>query len=172
MNADPPQDPSVSVPVLERIDRICLKFESAWKTGEPPQIEVYLAETGGAERARLLCELVLLDLDYRSRRDQQPTPEDYRRRLPGDTAIIHDAFALATARGTGNPKRDPTILAEGPRSVPGTAMAEKIGKYRVVERLGRGGQASVWVCGVWVCGVRLSLYTLDRGRFGFPDGCR
>ena len=30
------KDDSLSLPVLEWIDRVCLEFEAAWRTGKPP----------------------------------------------------------------------------------------------------------------------------------------
>ena len=92
MSIDPrPDKASLSVDVLERIDRICVEFESAWKADQPPRVEQYLGETGGAERSRLLRELLLLDLDYRGRRYERPTLEEYVGRFPQDRGPRADA---------------------------------------------------------------------------------
>ncbi len=39
---------------LERIDRTCLGFETAWQEGGRPPIEQYLSGPPGAERSCLL----------------------------------------------------------------------------------------------------------------------
>jgi hypothetical protein len=66
-------DASLPLPVLERIEHVCLRFEAAWKQGDKPRIEEYLDAAQGAERGELLRELLLLDLDYCNRSGQQPT---------------------------------------------------------------------------------------------------
>jgi hypothetical protein len=55
---------SLSVSVLEHIDRMCLNFEAAWKAGRRPRIEDHLGALEGPERSAALRELVLLDIDY------------------------------------------------------------------------------------------------------------
>jgi len=81
-------DPSLSLPTLERIDRICLDFESAWKEGNQPRIEDFLEGTVGSERDQLLRELLLLDLDYRTRQGERPLVDEYRSRFPDDGEVI------------------------------------------------------------------------------------
>lgn len=59
------QDETFPFSVLERV---CLEFEGAWKSGQTPRIEDYLGEAEGRERSRLLRELLHLELEYPSRR--------------------------------------------------------------------------------------------------------
>ena len=92
------QDESLPVAALERIDRICLRFEAAWQSGKPPVIEQHFGPAEGAERSRLLYELVLLDLDYRRRGDEILTEEEYRKRFPNDADVIVQAFRRTAAR--------------------------------------------------------------------------
>lgn len=71
----------------DQIDRACDQFEAAWKAGQEPRIEEYLAlvgtEDGFAARA-LSVELMCLELEYRWR---QPKIEAATRmHLPEDTA--------------------------------------------------------------------------------------
>ena len=84
----------------ERIEAVCSGFERAWKDGprspaEQPSIEEYLAGAGGSERAALLGELLMLDLEFRRRDDEyadrqgvpnrvfRAIPRRLRRHLPG-----------------------------------------------------------------------------------------
>ena len=59
------------------VDRICNQFERAWREGPPPRIEDFLSNDSEVERAALLRELILLDLDYRRQRDERTAAEDY-----------------------------------------------------------------------------------------------
>lgn len=68
-----PKNESLPLPALERIEKVCLRFEAAWKQGDKPRIEEYWDAAQGAERRELLRELLLLDLDYCNRSGQQPT---------------------------------------------------------------------------------------------------
>ena len=40
----PSEGESLPLPVVERIDRVCLEFEAAWQRGHVPQVEDYLGE--------------------------------------------------------------------------------------------------------------------------------
>ena len=37
-------DPTLSLSAKQRIDRVCLVFEDAWRSGRQPQLEEYLAD--------------------------------------------------------------------------------------------------------------------------------
>src|SRR5262245_25416755 len=74
-----------------RIDRVCDRFETAWKAGQTPRLEEYLDACGEPERSRLrsalLGQLLLLDWEYRRRAGDDPR-SDYLTRFPGDSTLI------------------------------------------------------------------------------------
>jgi len=108
----------------EAIDRVCLAFEDAWKSGEPPQIESFVAGVEGPLRPALLRELVLLELWYRKRQGEVPKVEDYLARFPNDAAAVEAAHphALAPER-TRDTSQGPAETA-GPR-VEGTSPGDR-----------------------------------------------
>lgn len=59
-----PDDDGLSLAAKERIDRICVAFEDAWKAGQRPRPEEYLEQVSASERSLLLHELQLLDSYY------------------------------------------------------------------------------------------------------------
>jgi eukaryotic-like serine/threonine-protein kinase len=61
----------------QRVDEIRCRFEAAWKAGQRPSIEQYLAETPEADHPAHLGELLFLDLFYRRRDGETPVLEDY-----------------------------------------------------------------------------------------------
>jgi serine/threonine protein kinase len=65
-----------------RIDSACDRFETAWKTGNQPQIEDHLDEIAGPERLFLARELILLDVHYRRLAGQTCLVEEYGSRFP------------------------------------------------------------------------------------------
>jgi hypothetical protein len=92
---------------LLHVDEVCRRFEGAWKnsaaTGQPPALEDYLADASGPARARLLRELVRLEVYYRARAGEVLHAPDLQARFPDlDAASLDQALESAGihARGT------------------------------------------------------------------------
>ncbi len=67
-------------------------FELAWKRGPRPSIEDYVAGVAEPRRGLLLLELISVERELRLRDGEDPRPEEYHRRLPGDGLVIEAAF--------------------------------------------------------------------------------
>jgi serine/threonine protein kinase len=143
---------TASLLAQRRVDALCLGFEEAWKTGHAPCLEGYLTDAVPADRAALLRELLALELAYRGRQSDRPQLDDYQHRFPEYAAVIRSVFRKWTGispldsdppanRKTSS--SDPASSVDQTRETP-TAAPEWIGKYRIVERLGSGGQAEVF----------------------------
>ena len=46
------------------MDRVCDRFETAWKAGRRPRLERYLGELPITAQSELLRELLVLELEY------------------------------------------------------------------------------------------------------------
>jgi hypothetical protein len=72
--------------VAQSLDRVCDRFEAAWKAvehgGKRPRIEDYLGTRPEPERSALERELIALDIVYRQRAGEEPQAEEYRARFP------------------------------------------------------------------------------------------
>ncbi|MGO9919845.1 MAG: hypothetical protein ACLQIB_34775 [Isosphaeraceae bacterium] len=78
-----------------RIDQACDRFEAAWRVGERPRIEDWLASGKAAsERAALLRELLMVELCWRERNGERPDRHEYLGRFgaPADVAGIMEVF--------------------------------------------------------------------------------
>ncbi|HEX8203137.1 MAG TPA: hypothetical protein VF590_21860, partial [Isosphaeraceae bacterium] len=101
--------------LLWRVDRACDGFEAAWKAGRRPRIEDHLGDATGPDRVALLRELVPLDVSYRRRHGERPSPREYRAWFPHQADVIDGAFAsLSPAPGcpddtAAHPAGAPTI---------------------------------------------------------------
>jgi tetratricopeptide (TPR) repeat protein len=77
------------------VERVCKGFEAAWKSGDRPPIQPYLASTPEPGRSVLLRELLALDLEYRRGRGEEATPDDYHRQFPEHADLIRDVWRSA-----------------------------------------------------------------------------
>jgi tetratricopeptide (TPR) repeat protein/tRNA A-37 threonylcarbamoyl transferase component Bud32 len=93
------EDPRSALPVamIVRMDQICDRFEAAWQAGGQPRIEDYRDDLAGPGRAVLLRDLLVLELAYRRRRGEQPTPAGCRSRFPEHAALIDEVFRVSAA---------------------------------------------------------------------------
>jgi serine/threonine-protein kinase len=107
----------------KRIDRLCDRFEAAWSARERPRIEDYLRGLGEPERSELLGSLLDVEIEIRTRKDENPTVDEYLARFPHDAAVVKAAFA-------------------GADDLP----MEWIDRFRVIRPLGGGGFGNVFLC--------------------------
>ena len=70
----------LSISAQERIDVVCNRWEAARQNGENPDIHAYLIGFETSERARLLRELILMDLEYRRGEGEDLSPEEHEAR--------------------------------------------------------------------------------------------
>src|SRR5262245_47636396 len=105
-------DPSAWPPELALpVEDVCNRFEAAWRAGARPRIEAYLDDTPEPGRSVLLGELLALELEYRRRSADLPTPAEYDARFPGHTELVRDVFARAL---TDDPQVSDSEAAGGP----------------------------------------------------------
>ena len=74
-----------------RIDRLCDSFEAAWQRGERPNIAQFVERADELHRGRLFYELLLVELEYRVERGEQPSRHDYVREFPQFAGLIEAA---------------------------------------------------------------------------------
>src|SRR3954453_9715755 len=73
------------------VDR-CDRFEAEFRGGAAPRIEAYLEGAEGPERLLLLRELLALELGLHRRCHEQPDPQLYRERFPGESGLVDQVF--------------------------------------------------------------------------------
>ena len=83
----------LSVEALERIDEVCCQFESALRQNRDQDIRDLLSSAKEAERSSLLRELLVLDIDYKRRRNERVLLADYLEKFSDDSEAVNWAFA-------------------------------------------------------------------------------
>ena len=89
-------------------------------------------EVGTIERDVLLAELVALDADYRRRRGETPSDQDYLTRFPDDAEAINAGLKVGSK---------PTGAFEPPTV---GRLAELFPALQVIELIGVGGMGAVY----------------------------
>jgi eukaryotic-like serine/threonine-protein kinase len=116
---------SATTPVKVRlIEQVCDRFEAAWRGGERPNLEAYLGQCEASLHSVLLRHLLPLEWEYRLQAGEQPRAKEYEARFPAAGELIE-----AIEREVENPA---------------TGQPQRMGAYRIVRQVGRGGMGVVF----------------------------
>ena len=125
------------LPSGDRIDVICDAFEAACQDGDAPTIADFLDGCAETERGSLFSELLLVDVEIRRRKGEEPTKSDYLQLYPQYAAWIE-----AVGFKYGLKERAPGSIDQLlPISLTaGTRFAH----FALLEKLGAGACGEVW----------------------------
>lgn len=149
----------------DRCEAALAEFEESWRAGERPSLEEFLKVIDDGSRLYALCELVKLELEYRSRRGDVVRVEEYSARFP-ELAAVAGAWRelIATELRVRGQLGQAVTDSEIERRFPGLAKerlkssrreddssssarfeaGQRLGRYELREVLGRGGFATVY----------------------------
>ena len=121
---------SLSLESLERIDNVCVAFESELSNETPPRIEDFLKSDSVEEKEVLLRELLHLELAAQETLGAASTQAEYETRFAELAHVVREAFS--------RPSPDTSAV----RDYSGQLIA---GRYRVGSLLGTGAFSDVYL---------------------------
>lgn len=132
---------NASVGLSPALEQVRARFAAEWEQPSRPSFQQCLSEVTAAEQSQLLCALVEVDWQERSKRGEQPHIEEYVEQFPE-----HRDALLASHHPTDDHSVLSTIsLKSGKRSAAGsTTISKQVGRYQLQKILGRGGFGIVW----------------------------
>jgi serine/threonine-protein kinase len=162
INPPSPDNGSLPLDVEAQVDQICDRFENAWKQGQRPRIEDFLAALAEPGRSTLLRELIKLDIVYRRLAGENPTAEDYRERFPD----LDPPVEVSTVLESPGLRHGPAAPGPVPVGAPST------GRYQMGDEIGRGGMGTVLRGRDPELDRDLAIKVLRRERQDQPDAVR
>src|SRR4051812_8053647 len=78
----------------QRLDRLCARFEAEWRWRQAPRIEAFLQEFSGssAEQARLLLELLALEVELKESAGEPVSIGMYQQRFGDHSDLVEQVF--------------------------------------------------------------------------------
>ncbi|MGH7129194.1 MAG: protein kinase domain-containing protein, partial [Planctomycetaceae bacterium] len=144
--------PQGQLSLAEAIDSVCEAFEAAWQGDARPELDAFVERVSEPGRAELLIELVALEVVYRRQRGERPALSDYASRYPealGRLAREIEWPSDSERCSVGSTVPEESNTPAGPPAGPAAALdplrpADHMGRYHLIERVGRGGFGEVW----------------------------
>lgn len=83
---------TLSVPLLKILVEVCDRFEEELVAGESPSIERYLEDHRKLPQLELLQALLATELEYRLRRDELASCDEYLHRFPDHADVVREQY--------------------------------------------------------------------------------
>ncbi len=153
-----PESPreSMSLP-FDQVVALCESFTGEWEPGQRPSIPAYLLRAADDAKETLLFNLLQNEIQRRRLVGERPRAEEYIEQLPRYASLVRKVFLESTSAGSGF-RSDPDVTTTGSKPL----AATRLGDYRLIRELGRGGMGVVFEAVHVLRGDRVALKMLPQ----------
>ncbi len=141
-----------------QIHSLCETFLLDRQGGSPEGVRVYLNQIASEAQPTLLRNILHLEIERRRSAGEQPQAQEYVEQFPKYASLIRTIF-LESSTGSDLLSGDTTI--ERPSAAPQLA-ATRLGDFRLLKELGRGGMGCVYEAMHVKHQTRVALKTLPK----------
>jgi eukaryotic-like serine/threonine-protein kinase len=141
---------------FEQVVSLCEDFTGEWRPSRRPSIPSYLARVADDARGTLLHNLLRYEILRRRSEGECPRAEEYILHLPRFAALVRQVFLESSISFARSPdcKEPPDTAFSRPLG------ANRLGDYRLVREVGRGGMGMVFEAIHVTRGNRVALKVL------------
>jgi tRNA A-37 threonylcarbamoyl transferase component Bud32 len=144
-----PDDEPSSLIDARLIDHQCDRFEAAWRARQHPAIEAFLADVPSVARLAALRELMAVEVEYRRREGETPSPDDYETRFEDASEVVASVFQQVGC--SIEEKVETTAFLDASTSPPTVELRKRgawptptLPGYEILGWLGAGGMGVVY----------------------------